>query len=58
MSRVGHHDRQVFLGDVRREAQQEAFGVGGGEADADVLGYGGPPRTHEVVLDHRGGGAC
>lgn len=53
MARVGDHDRQVFAGYVRREAQQEAVRIGGCEADANVLGDRGAPRSQEIVFDGR-----
>ena len=52
VARVGDHEREELLADVGVGAQQEALGIGGGEADVDLLGDGGLVVALEVVLDH------
>lgn len=53
LTRVRHHEREVFPSDVREESEQESLGVGGGETHADLLRDGGAPRAQEVVLYYR-----
>lgn len=37
MAGIRDHDRQVLFGDIGEKSQQEPFGIGGGESNANVF---------------------
>ena len=52
MAGVGYLQREVFPSDIAGDPQQEAPGVGGGEADANALRDGGLEGAGQSVLHH------
>ena len=50
-TRVGNENRQIFASDVRGEAEQEAFLVGGGEANSYIFSDCRAPWAKEIVFN-------